>query len=130
MSLNVLNIYDTYFNVITSLTILLFSRMEVCVGMICGTIPTLRPLFSTTVNQRRREAADKYRNLGSPYKLGARNGKAGPAMNSSVTRSGQKNDPTLPTSPSTQDILSPSDLPGIRRKAEPEISSVQQAGSQ
>ena len=100
--------------------------MELCVGMICGTIPALRPLL--TPKSRRSQEQDYYGKYHSPYKLT-------PISNQASKSSSQPIPPIFPISKpkpaqsaSQERIMATHDPQQIRQTFEIEIHN-EAAGS-
>ena len=100
--------------------------MELCVGMICGTIPALRPLLSP--KSSRSQEQNYYERYNSPYKLT-------PISVQPSKSSSQPNPPIFPSSKpnfsqsiSQERIMAPHDLQQIRQTFEIEINN-EAAGS-
>ncbi|KAL8788721.1 MAG: hypothetical protein Q9213_001535 [Squamulea squamosa] len=105
----------------------LWAPLELCVGMICGSIPTLRPLF---LHWQKRASKDPYDPPGTPLKLGsykyrAHKANRGPGSQSLVAKS----KPSLVPSTSEELIVPPGGENRILKTQEIEISFKNEASS-
>lgn len=106
-----------------SATDIQLTSMELCVGMICGTIPTLRPLLSSKPSTRGNDPSNKYNRFASPIELDASRKKS--ERPSSSDQPSVKAGSATEISSSTEQIIAPSDQHHIQRKIEIEIRSTE-----
>ncbi|KAI9857945.1 MAG: hypothetical protein M1830_006360, partial [Pleopsidium flavum] len=98
--------------------------LELCVGMICGTIPALRPLF--TYYNKPRAQQGHYKETESPFKLtpyGHGLSKAPARALTSTISAGKTKHHFVATSTSEERIMATQDLGHIRRTFEIEINN-------
>ena len=94
--------------------------MELCIGMICGTIPALRPLLAPKSNRSHEQ--DYYGRYNSPYKLT-------PISNQASKDSSQPTSKPKPSKSTSQErIMATHDLQHIRQTFDIEINN-EAAGS-
>lgn len=92
-------------------------------GMICGTIPTLRPLVSSKPSSGRNDPSQRYNRFDSPFELDASRKK--------LDRTSSSDQPSINAgsaieiSSSTEQIIAPSDQHRIQRKIEIEVRSTE-----
>jgi len=98
------------------------TRLELCVGMICGSIPTLRPLF-TEWRKRGSKGQGYYDRTGSAIKLDSYGHRAQKANLAATPQLSIRKD-TRPFEPSTSEdrIVKPEDEHRILRTQDIEIS--------
>ena len=100
--------------------------MELCVGMVCGTVPTLRPLF---VSDGKMPESDRgnYRKSGTPIKLSSLEqgrSRSQPKVSSKVMSSSYSTDPYPPSrTESEEQIIMSYDDHQIRRTLSVEVSN-------
>lgn len=98
--------------------------MELCIGMICGTIPALRPLF---VNQNRgiRIMRGKYWKSDShTLELNERGRREPSSQGSAPTSSADRIQPAFVASSTSEEIITePHNVDGIRKTLEIEVKN-------
>ena len=99
------------------------NSMELCVGMICGTIPTLRPLLSSNPSSGRNDPSQRYNRFDSPFELDASRKKS--HHTSSSDQPSMDVGSAVEISSSTEQIIAPSDQHRIQRKIEIEVRSTE-----